>query len=347
MSDHIHFAQLEAYRRGALDPSEFLAVDDHLAECPNCRARAAQDAISIRQLRSSFETPEAPHCSEAEIEEYAEGRLSSPRALSHLQDCARCREDGEDLRSFVQQGRVITPRPGRNWWPMAAAAAIAVLIAGAFLVRFPREPARHPAATLASRALPEYAVKLRDDAVRAGRIAVPPSIAALQEKTETQLTAGAGPQSTLETPVATATLSSRPEFRWNPVPHADWYQVSIFDQQLRPVQSSGRLRETAWVPDDDLNEGQVYLWELTIFVGGKRFTAPRPPTPQARFMVLPAGERARLADLAARFPEEHVLLGVQYGQAGALADARRELTAAVATGHPEAAPLLATLSVVP
>ena len=94
-----------------------------------------------------------------------------------------------------------------------------------------------------------------------------------------------------------------------------------------------------------MEAGKVYLWQLTASVRGTRITAPRPPAPEARFLVAPVSERSRLADLAARFPEEHVLLGVLYAQAGALADARREWRVVTEEGHAEAARLAEQLEV--
>src|SRR6185295_1046279 len=37
MSAHLSQRQIEEYRRRALPPAELLAVDDHVAECPDCR----------------------------------------------------------------------------------------------------------------------------------------------------------------------------------------------------------------------------------------------------------------------------------------------------------------------
>src|SRR6185295_5573140 len=37
MSAHLSQRQIEEYRRRALPTAELLAVDDHIAECPDCR----------------------------------------------------------------------------------------------------------------------------------------------------------------------------------------------------------------------------------------------------------------------------------------------------------------------
>lgn len=123
---------------------------------------------------------------------------------------------------------------------------------------------------------------------------------------------------------------------------AEWYEVAIFNTSFQQVAASGRLQGTAW-KTAALEEGKVYLWQLTVPVGGRRLTAPRPPAPEARFVVLRAEESARLASVAARFPREHVLLGVLYARAGAVAEARTEWEAAVAEGHVEARKLLDSL----
>src|SRR4051812_34189898 len=42
MSTHLSQHQIEGYRRRVLPPAELLAVDDHIAGCPDCRLRLAE-----------------------------------------------------------------------------------------------------------------------------------------------------------------------------------------------------------------------------------------------------------------------------------------------------------------
>jgi hypothetical protein len=340
MTHHLLNSQIEAYFQRTLDPAALLAADDHLAACAACRERAERSASSIRQLHRSLTVA---HLTQEQFELYADGRLNDADANAHLRECPECLAEADDLTQFVRAGTSIKPAGTMAWWRLAMAAAIcAAVVGGALLLRSTREPApvvRKAEASL----LPDDLRDLRDQALRVGRIAVPPEISALRGRTETQLGSSTAPQAELLFPVGTAVLSSRPAFRWRPFPGAQQYEVSLFTISGRPVARSGPLHQTSWTPGSDLAGGEVYVWELSVAVNGKQIIAPRPPAPQARFLVIAEAERLRLADIATRFPSEHVLLGVLYAQAGALDDARRELRAAVAAGQSGAVPLLKSL----
>jgi hypothetical protein len=339
MNDHLEPLKLEEYLSRTLSPAALLAADDHLAQCTECRERAALSAPPIRQLRRSF----APaHLNQDSLAAYAEGRLSDAAARAHLRECAQCREEAEDLLRFVREGTRTAPaREPRVWWRLAAAAAVCALVVGAMILRSRQESVRIAAVAPATRSLPADLRELRDEALKDGRVAIPAGIVSLRGETETQLGGGApDSQPELQTPVGTGILTARPEFRWKPVPGAQQYEAIVFDANAREIASSGPLQQPEWTPAQDLDSGEVYFWELTVLVNGKRITAPRPPAPQARFLVIPETDRARLADLAVRFPQEHVLLGVLYARAGALDEARQQWRTAIASGHPEAARLL-------
>lgn len=206
---HLDAQRLEAYRTRTLDPAALLAAADHLAECAECRARAAEPP-AIGHLRDSLETT---HLTEAELEAFAEDALSDPDACEHLAACSRCADDAHDLRRFV---RTHSEAPRTRWlrpvWPVAAATALcAAALAGWFVTR-PKPPANIAAVAPAAVAgLPADLRQLLDSAVAAGRVDAPASIAALRGVRETQLggNAAAAPIQ-LETPLATATLSPVP-----------------------------------------------------------------------------------------------------------------------------------------
>ena len=342
MSDHLEAAQLEGYLARTLDPAALLAADDHIAHCSACRERAAASVPPIRQLRRSFA---ARHLSQESLSDYAEGRLSDRGAQAHLRECAQCRAEAGDLRAFVREGkrRPATASPARLWWRLAAAAALCALAIAAVIVLRNRPHTPNLAAIPGNAALPADLAAMRDTALKTGRLFVPPEIAALRGERESQLGTATESQPQLETPVGTGVLSPRPEFRWKPVADAQRYEVVLFDAQGNPAASSGALQSPSWTPPRDLAEG-TYFWELNVVVNGKRITAPRPPAPQARFLVITQAERLRLATLAARYPRDHVLLGILYARAGALDDARRELAAAAAGGQKDAQRLLASLA---
>ena len=333
MTGHLQSPEIEGYLSRALDPAALLAADDHIAGCAECRSRLAASAAPIRQLRRSLAEK---HLSPELIELYAEGRLSDPDARAHLNECFACRAEAEDLRKFVREGRRTRSRLPVSW--LAAAAGLCAVSFGAVMLFQMRQEPRRVA--VIQPALPPDLLAIKNSALQTGHVDIPPGILALRGARETQLGSPAEPQPELQSPVATAVLSGRPEFHWASLPGATQYEVFIFDESGRPAASSSVLATTSWTPPHELTAG-TYFWELSGVVNGQRVTAPRPPLPQARFMVLPESEQTRLANLAARFPEDHVLLGIIDARAGALDAARRQWQAALAAGHPEAARLLA------
>src|SRR5258707_12602748 len=140
---HLDARSLEAYRNRTLDPASLLAAADHLAECAECRARAAEESPAIGHLRHSLEPS---HLSEAGLEAFAEDSLSDPKACEHLAECARCSEDAHDLRRFVRPQRSAPAQWGRL--PAASAMVCARLGAGWFFVRATTEPRATPAPRL-------------------------------------------------------------------------------------------------------------------------------------------------------------------------------------------------------
>jgi len=62
-------------------------------------------------------------------------------------------------------------------------------------------------------------------------------------------------------------------------------------------------------------------------------TAPQPPEPEARFLVLDALTLERIEETRRRTSRSHLVLGILYAEAGLLDDAERELTA-LATLNP-------------
>lgn len=313
MTEHLSSDQLDAYRRAALDPVGLLAADDHLASCPPCRARLLPVHLSYEQLES-----------------HAEGRLKDPSAQTHLETCARCLAEAEDLRAFVlarAAGQNEKRTRGFWWFALPAAAVAAMALATIFITRQPvPEPVRMASAAQPAAALPPELAALKQDALRTGTVEAPAAIRDLWSSGDV-LRGKSEPTDpvVLTGPVNTATLTPAPTLRWQAIPGAAWYQVSVFDSKFEPKATSGRLTANEWTPSRPLAPGQVYVWQVTAFVHGESVTGPRPPNPEARFLVLPDPESARLRAIAARYPNDHLLLAVLYAKAGASEAARAEL----------------------
>ena len=70
--------------------------------------------------------------------------------------------------------------------------------------------------------------------------------------------------------------------------------------------------------------GRDYVWQV---VADDHTPAPAPPTPPARFGVLPADAVARIDVVGQRYRGSHLMLAIAAAREGALDDARSELAA--------------------
>jgi hypothetical protein len=128
-------------------------------------------------------------------------------------------------------------------------------------------------------------------------------------------------------PQGTAVLSDRPTLRWEPLAAADGYTVVVTDEALHPVAQSPLLTLPSWTPDQPFARGRTYLWQVTARDGARAvMTAPAPPAPIAKFRVVDAETARLLEQTAAAQPNAHLVLGILYTQAGALAEARDQLS---------------------
>lgn len=164
MIEHLSNSEIERYRRGDATPAEMLTLDDHLAICEACRARAATMAraeTQVASLASGYRAVAAAdqyHLDYEELAVYVDGGLEEVGTeiiRSHLAICPECAREERDLRDFKSVGApnlkrqyapavaapVRTPRwrweeilqAYKAWllaWRMAAAAAL-LLVAGA------------------------------------------------------------------------------------------------------------------------------------------------------------------------------------------------------------------------
>lgn len=128
-----------------------------------------------------------------------------------------------------------------------------------------------------------------------------------------------GPQ--FISPVATAVLDGRPTFRWKPLV-GDWiYVVRVSGPDSSLVAESGDLSSPEWTPASDLPSGITYQWQILARRGSERITFPQPP----RFRVIDPATSQRLRELAKKRGGVHIMLAIEYGKAGLIEDARREL----------------------
>jgi hypothetical protein len=274
------------------------------------------------------------HPTDAQIEAYAARTLPPVELLEvddHLAQCDACRRRaaaraglGRGLASLREAAVAAPTAPRRGWSPAAYAAAAALVAGFAFLFAIALRSGS-PAVLAGLDALPrEYQDRVRT-ALQA-RVAEPPAILAeLRGRAGTLM--GAGPRDAFGPiePLATVTLSDRPTFRWQPLPGAESYTVTLADDGLRPIAQSPPLSGTDWTPADGLPRGRVYVWQVTARRGAETRTAPAPPAPLARFGVVDQETARAIEKVAREHAGSHLLLGILHAQAGVTAEALRHL----------------------
>jgi hypothetical protein len=250
------------------------------------------DSEKIRDLIGRLGAFEPAHPSFDELAGFVDETLdpiSREVVASHAEGCARCRGELGDLRAFARPSR-------RPWWLAASAVAAAVLL---FLLLRPAPPRELH--------IPPAALSLRSSTLALrGRAAL------------------GGPEPL--TPLGAIVINDRPSFSWNAIPNAR-YRVEVFDPSFRSVAASDLLDVARWTPPAPLPRGGTYLWQVTAITPAGSITAPRPPSPEARFIVLDGSHADSLARLERSEARPSLALGVAYAEAGVLDAAERELRA--------------------
>jgi hypothetical protein len=162
------------------------------------------------------------------------------------------------------------------------------------------------------------------------RLEVPPVLAELRGESGTLLgEPGAGQPFVLLSPIGKVVQSTRPTFRWTPLKGAGSYLVTVTDDKLNEVATSGPVTKTEWSPNVPLRRGRIYSWQVTALKDGQAITSPVMPAPLAKFMILDAARDAELKRVRSVAPRYHLGLGVLYAHAGLLDEAEREFRKAL------------------
>lgn len=330
ITEHPTHAHLNRYRERTLDPAELLTMDRHLAVCPPCRTALSRVLNANEQVVACRERL-TDHLTYQQVAGSVEGRVEAA-AEAHLQVCASCREEVDDLRAF----RARLPRPRAAWvLPAWVAAAAAVIVLAGIGVRSGKRPVLHAPAQHAVAAETPLTVEQRQviATLRAtpklGRAPVLDELISrrgvlLGESSETR-------SFELTAPVGTEVLQDRPAFRWQPVSGASHYVVSVFDQNFRLVAESPALTAPEWQAAAALPRGQVLVWQVTATIGADTVRAPVPPAPEARFEIADAATASAIEQARRDHPRDHLLLAGLLARNGALDEAAAEIDALGAT----------------
>lgn len=276
-------------------------------------------------------------------------------AESHLDDCAICAGELEDLRRFAlerpRQRRTQPRRLARFMVPLAAAAVLAVVFR-----LMDREPARpaipvpvRPSVTTTTPPRPErpaavagYAnpkwTALVAEVRRSGKLPASRDygLAAAED-----IRRGNDPVHAAErvSPTGRVIDETRPELSW-PARPGSTYEVAIFrgDEEIA---RSPVLHEPRWKPAQTLPRGATYIWQVETTKDGTTEIIPSPPAPQAMFAILGEAEHADLVAARRAHPRDRLLHAVLFARYGMADEARASLRDAAAAGDAAVARILA------
>lgn len=130
MAEHLTPAQIANYQAQKFAPAELLGVDDHLAECKECR-RLIESALYNSALKLyadlAAEASVGHHLTFDQSAAYVDGLLGGDERRmieDHLASCAQCMPLTADLRAFRNE---IAPELDREYRPQGTAEGAAPL----------------------------------------------------------------------------------------------------------------------------------------------------------------------------------------------------------------------------
>ena len=259
---------------------------------------------------------------------YEQGLLSADELREvhdHIASCPDCRKllakrlDADAMVGDVREALGVERSRLRRWWPALAAAAAVLVAVGGALRWARRAPAR---VTIAD---DDSDAPIVRDALRSGRLPTPGFLSGLASPRETLMGGTRPSPPRFFSPAATAVVAPAARFRWDALP-GDWsYRVRVFRGNGEQAAESPEVSAGEWSADRPLAAGEDYAWQVVASRGAERITLPQPPDTPPRFRVLDGATAARLRQLAALRPGS-LLLAVEYARAGAVEDARSELT---------------------
>jgi hypothetical protein len=331
MRGHITSQELHLVSTGDIEGESLLEIDRHLDACSLCTRRAGE-LVDLDALAASMhdslavvgEHPEMP-----DLIGYAEGSLDDAAREwvdGHLEWCARCREDVDDLRSERESLR----EGGRRWWWIAACVLVASAIgAGAMWIENRSMPAGklpgarvHPV-TPVPRADPWS--DLEQSVLANGRIGKPAILDSLRPSAETLRGSDTTPGSALR-PSGEVIDDDVPIFTWPATPGAH-YVVTIFAKG-DPVATSELLSAGKWRAPHPLHRGTTYNWQVEVRnTGGLSTILPTPPQPEALFRVVDVETVASIDTARRAHPDDHLLQAILYARAGMKSRGLAELNA--------------------
>ncbi len=129
----------------------------------------------------------------------------------------------------------------------------------------------------------------------------------------------AAPTFPLLTPVGETVLETVPEFRWQKIPNATSYRISLLDAEFNEV-ATAEVSGNSFKLDKPLNRGAKYLWRVAAQTPSGEIVAPLPPQPPAVFRVAEEKTEYQIESLK-KNENDRLKLAVFYAQEGMLESA--------------------------
>ena len=308
MSDpHLSVEDLNAFAQRRLDPSRVQAVFAHLSACPMCRTRSQE----------AFETDRSVDRLLADV---GPPRTTLSRRVLALAAALAIAVIGGLL--FVLRSGTVAQEP-----PTMTMTAV---------VQNPATQAPPPAVTPPDvpRVDPVIA-----EALERGALAPPQLLASLLATPAWERTRGSSAyESATYEPNREVVASQRPRFRF-PAERGAPGVVRVFDRD-REVLHSEPIESGEWTATADLPRGVLYTWQVETTRNGETVTAPAPPAPPARFIVLDDDAHRALEAARREQPQNDLLLGILAARAGLRDEAAKHLQSAANAGDPRVRTLL-------
>ncbi|HYI10802.1 MAG TPA: hypothetical protein VEK57_17210 [Thermoanaerobaculia bacterium] len=367
MSDsHVTRETLTRLRQHELQPQELTDALRHIGTCSACALLAAP-AIDAADLHAAITTPEVGHLDPlGQLIPYVDRALdTADREIveSHLQDCAMCRAEVDDLRALAgrkamrrwTERTARTARPAADRGRLLALAAAIVVVAFLIAVFFrtrpagvtpplqrpevrgtvpvppPVQPAPPPRPTN-----PRWE-RLVADAVVRGRLPYPADLAELDPPPDV-LRGTEGSAKAELSPAGVVIDETRPELRWEGREGAA-YVAWIYEGETE-IARSGRLTAPRWRPGRALPRGRTYTWQVEVEQNGATVILPAPPAPAAMFRILTDEQSSEIRSARAQQPDDHLLHAVLFARNGQRAEAEAALRRAAAAGNADAKAML-------
>lgn len=359
MQDHLNREQIARYCNRQSAPEELGLLDEHLAECADCRellssAARLREALQRGPAATASQQTTREHLSYEQLEAFVDEKSSSAEMHLlglHVRECRRCADELEDLRTFKSELSQAASRGAKSkkvWWAIhlasifaarpifatALTAGVILLVAmGIYTLRSP-----HPTDTtqtansmgVGSRTVAGTLTAEEEKRVLQAwdqlETTVPTSLSEVHRTRQTLLgKSNLVPTLEVVEPVGEVAWEVRPLFHWKPMSRAINYSVAIFDANLNPVEESEKLQGVQWEPGRDLIRGRLYQWQVTAHLeDGSSLSAPAPPQPEARFRVLDRDKEEELSRFLSAHPDAHFALGILDAQAGLLSKAEQQ-----------------------